>query len=653
MKGLFFKLYALVAIPSIGIFLVGVNNFLNYYKSYNETQTVLKTIPFLVSSSTLLSGMQVERGLSATLLSGGQVKEQLSAHREKTDQMSSVFLELLKSSSIDENYLSNIRSHLLEVPSLREKIDNQNYSKVQAIESYTKIVSLLLSINTRMELNLRDVEILTHLKNLTILEAAKESGGKLRANMSSILASNRPIDTQSLRKLFSLMAGLNEGVHSNLLRLDSEGKNKIEEFLVSEEYKKVDEVFFNIVEQKDNGNFAITASDFFPIISSALAKIKNVVDHSHQSMKKYIEGEYSRKKIILYIILLSSISIISALFFFAYQFIWKLIADFRVSLHSLNNKTLIISGVSGVLGKHSRNVAEKSKQQASSLQGTSSAVHQVNEIISNSVQTTNHSKIKTDKSVEIVKKGKMIVREMIVSIDDISSSSSELVAQVKSNNDEFEKITNIIGEISDKTGVINDIVFQTKLLSFNASVEAARAGEHGKGFAVVAEEVGTLAALSGKASHEISELITSSNKVVHEIVESLRSRIDNFILENEKKLKIGVKNAGECQAIFEEIYNEVNDISSLMDNLNAASHEQASALKEISHSVGELDEATQKNSQTSEKAFEISQKIKSNTTDLQKTVDHLCTIIRGERIKSKKVEFSSQEDEHDDFSAAS
>ncbi|MBC7465119.1 MAG: hypothetical protein H7256_03945 [Bdellovibrio sp.] len=48
-------------------------------------------------------------------------------------------------------------------------------------------------------------------------------------------------------------------------------------------------------------------------------------------------------------------------------------------------------------------------------------------------------------------------------------------------------------EIGNKTKVINDIVFQTKLLSFNASVEAARAGEHGKGFAVVAEEVGKLA----------------------------------------------------------------------------------------------------------------------------------------------------------------
>ncbi|MHA0111674.1 methyl-accepting chemotaxis protein, partial [Klebsiella pneumoniae] len=77
-------------------------------------------------------------------------------------------------------------------------------------------------------------------------------------------------------------------------------------------------------------------------------------------------------------------------------------------------------------------------------------------------------------------------------------------------NSQLQSISNIIGEISAKTNIINDIVFKTQLLSFNASIEAARAGQHGRGFAVVAEEVGNLAQMSGNAAKEIRALLEDS-----------------------------------------------------------------------------------------------------------------------------------------------
>lgn len=81
---------------------------------------------------------------------------------------------------------------------------------------------------------------------------------------------------------------------------------------------------------------------------------------------------------------------------------------------------------------------------------------------------------------------------------------------MKTSNAEVKELVGIINGISERTKVIDEIVFQTKLLSFNASVEAERAGEHGRGFAVVAQKVGNLAQMSGKAAQEISSILKQS-----------------------------------------------------------------------------------------------------------------------------------------------
>jgi methyl-accepting chemotaxis protein len=97
-------------------------------------------------------------------------------------------------------------------------------------------------------------------------------------------------------------------------------------------------------------------------------------------------------------------------------------------------------------------------------------------------------------------------------------------------NENMADIVKSIAEIKTKTNVINDIVFQTKLLSFNASVEAARAGEHGKGFAVVAEEVGALAAMSGNASKEIAQLLDGSLSRVTVLADETKQRADGIAI---------------------------------------------------------------------------------------------------------------------------
>ena len=125
-------------------------------------------------------------------------------------------------------------------------------------------------------------------------------------------------------------------------------------------------------------------------------------------------------------------------------------------------------------------------------------------MVNKSVDNANSSTEKANLSHEIATEGRESVNQMRLSMQDIENSINHMSHQVGESNEQIENIVKIIGEISNKTAIINDIVFQTKLLSFNASVEAARAGEHGKGFAVVAEEVGNLAQMSGTAAKEFT-----------------------------------------------------------------------------------------------------------------------------------------------------
>lgn len=155
-------------------------------------------------------------------------------------------------------------------------------------------------------------------------------------------------------------------------------------------------------------------------------------------------------------------------------------------------------------------LSSSSTEQAAALQETVSAIEQINSMVSKNSENAAKSKKTAGDSLAIAQQGKRIVDEFLTEVTEVQGSIGRLAESVEDGNRELLTIVQMISEIEHKTRVINDIVFQTKLLSFNASVEAARAGDSGKGFAVVAEEVGNLAEMSGRSAKEISELLSSS-----------------------------------------------------------------------------------------------------------------------------------------------
>ena len=217
---------------------------------------------------------------------------------------------------------------------------------------------------------------------------------------------------------------------------------------------------------------------------------------------------------------------------------------------------------------------EISQMVKSTLKGIGQCVKLMEET-NQSVEMSSHSIAKGDSFLQLLD---TIKKNMIV----LETQSLEKLHFVESS----------VNNISDKTLLINDIVFQTKLLSFNASVEAARAGENGKGFAVVAEEIGALAENSGKASEEIGAIVKKSKEQLNLSIEDIGSSIKSFQSEIQDAYSMWEEINGQLQVSFNKVNENSNKQEESLNEIVTAADQQNSAISELSSALSKIDESS-------------------------------------------------------------
>ena len=222
------------------------------------------------------------------------------------------------------------------------------------------------------------------------------------------------------------------------------------------------------------------------------------------------------------------------------------------ALRSVGNNASAIAAGAEEIRTAADDLARRTEQQAASVEETAAALEEITTTVADSSRRADEAGHLVAKTRDNAEKSGMVVKEAIIAMGAIESSSRE--------------ISNIIG-------VIDDIAFQTNLLALNAGVEAARAGDAGKGFAVVAQEVRELAQRSAKAAKEIKALITNSGEQV----------------------KQGVSLVGKTGTALEEIVVQVQEINRNVTAIVEASREQSVGLKEINTAVNTMDQGTQQN----------------------------------------------------------
>ena len=249
--------------------------------------------------------------------------------------------------------------------------------------------------------------------------------------------------------------------------------------------------------------------------------------------------------------------------------------------HNLENGTLLEKN-SLTMNRSVENLANKANAQAASLEETAAALEEITGITKNNTQNA-HKMSNLSKDVkDSVILGENLANKTAFSMDEIN-------AKVEAINEAIE--------------VIDQIAFQTNILSLNAAVEAATAGEAGKGFAVVAQEVRNLANRSAEAAKEIKDLVENATS----------------------KTNDGKKISDEMKAGYSNLNKLISETIDIIQDVSIASSEQLKGIEQINDAVAILDRVTQENaSEASNVAI-----IANETLDMAK--------ILVEDAKTKKV----------------
>ena len=246
----------------------------------------------------------------------------------------------------------------------------------------------------------------------------------------------------------------------------------------------------------------------------------------------------------------------------------------------IENKTkgLNLQDSSTVLLQNVSVLNDSSNEAASSLEETAAALEEITSTIANNTDTISRMSTYATKLNEATIQGQDLANKTMKSMDDI--------------NDQVSEINNAIT-------VIDQIAFQTNILSLNAAVEAATAGEAGKGFAVVAQEVRNLASRSAQAAKEIKEIVENANNKAME-----GKTISKTMIEGYASLNDNIKKTIE-----------------LIKDVENSSIEQKSGIEQINDAITAQDRQTQQIAQAASQTNEIAQDTKIVANEILKSVD--------------------------------
>ncbi len=235
----------------------------------------------------------------------------------------------------------------------------------------------------------------------------------------------------------------------------------------------------------------------------------------------------------------------------------------NATLHSVRSAADNLSAASEEVSSTSQSLSQGATEQAASVEQTSATLQQAAASVK---QNADNARLTT-------------------------GMAQEASVQARDGGEAVQRTVQDMQAIAQRISIVDDIAYQTNMLALNAAIEAARAGEHGKGFAVVAAEVRKLAERAQVAAKEIGELASGS-----------------------------VKQAEVAGNLLKQMVPAINRTAELVQEINAASDEQAIGIAQINQAVAQVNSATQQNASASEQLAATAEEMSGQAAELQRHV---------------------------------
>ena len=255
----------------------------------------------------------------------------------------------------------------------------------------------------------------------------------------------------------------------------------------------------------------------------------------------------------------------------------KLKENLSGTLSQINQSADQVSAGSDQVSSGAQALSQGATEQASSVEELAATINEISNNIEQNAKNAELASTNSEHVKEQAEESGKRMQEMLSVMEDISNTSGEIGKIIKT---------------------IEDIAFQTNMLSLNAAVEAARAGAAGKGFAVVADEVRNLAAKSADASKNTSALIEGALQAVER----------------------GTKIANETASALNDVVSGVGDVAATIDQISSASKDQSDAVRQVTLGIDQISSVVQTNSATAEESAAASEELSGQAQILKNLV---------------------------------